>query len=157
MRKLGVEHFTIVLIEYYSCNNKVQLLRHERDIFDLHNKNILLNINGPHTTCVEKRQQQVKYSSKWNIKNELHYKQYQKIYQHRYYQFNKLMQELPFYNLGFIFIGILLVAKNRSIENDGIKSVKFIRICVLICKNGAVNTLKANKTTLFLQIIFFLR
>ena len=99
MRKLGSEHFKIVFIEYYSCNNKDQLLRRERYIFDLHNKNILLNINRPHTTFVEKRQQQIKYSSKWNIKNELHYKQYQKIYQQRYYQFNKLMQELPFYKV----------------------------------------------------------
>ena len=99
MRKLGVKHFTIVLIEYYSCNNKDQLLRRERYIFDLHNKNILLNINRPHTSFVEKRQQQVKYSSTWNIKNELHYLQNQKIYQQRYYQFNKLMQELPFYKV----------------------------------------------------------
>ena len=50
---------------------------------------------------------------------------------------------LKLYNLGFIFIGILLVAQNGSIEKYVKKSVKFIRICVLICKNGAVNILKA--------------
>ena len=30
MRKLGIDNFKIVLIEEYSCNNKEQLLRHER-------------------------------------------------------------------------------------------------------------------------------
>ena len=55
MRKLGVENFTIVLIECYSCSNKEQLFRREWYIFDLHEKNILINSNRPHTTCVEKK------------------------------------------------------------------------------------------------------
>ena len=32
MRKIGIEHFKIVLIEEHSCTNKDQLLHHERYI-----------------------------------------------------------------------------------------------------------------------------
>ena len=85
-------------------------MKRERYIFDLHDQQVLLNINRPHTTCIEKRQQQVKYTRKWTINNEIQYKQYQKIYQEnnrlyfktyskKYYHFNKLMQELPFYKV----------------------------------------------------------
>ena len=110
MRKLGLQNFTLVLIEDYSCSNKEQLLHRERYIFDLHDKQILLNKNRPYTTCVEKRQQHVKYSRKWNINNELYYKQYQKTYKQnnklqmrayslKYKEHQRLMQELPFYRV----------------------------------------------------------
>ena len=121
MRKLGVNNFKIVLVEYYPCNSKDQLLRRERHIFDLHDKQILLNSNRPHTTCIERLQQirnwqmdnkeyhtnqkklwhtnnknyhnnQIKL---WFVKNRL----YRKIYMRKYKEHQKIMQELPFYKV----------------------------------------------------------
>ena len=110
MRKIGIHNFTIVLIEDYPCQNKMQLLRRERYHFELYDKQILLNSNRPFITCVEKEQLQskckkiwyinnrslhIKKTKQWKQNNKLHVKKY---YQ-KYYQFNKLMQELPFYKV----------------------------------------------------------
>ena len=106
MRKLGIDNFKIVLIEEYPWSNKDQLLRRERYIIELHNKQILLNINRPNRTNIERLQQM----KNWHIDNkEYHAKQVKlwsinnktrvKIYKQKYYQFNKIMQELPFYKI----------------------------------------------------------
>ena len=107
MRKLGIEHFTIVLIEEYSCNNKEQLLRRERYILELHNKQVLLNKNRPHRTFIEKKQQCSEINKIWHINNkEYHNKQITdsklnnklriKIYNIKYNEHQKIMMELPF-------------------------------------------------------------
>ena len=121
MRELGITNFTIVLIENYPCSSKEHLLRRERHVFDLHDKQILLNSNRPHTTCIERLQQirnwqmdnkeyhtnqkklwhtnnknyhnnQIKL---WFVKNRL----YRKIYMQKYKEHQKIMQELPFYKV----------------------------------------------------------
>ena len=106
MRKLGIEYFTIVLIEEYPCSNKDQLLRRERYILELHNKQILLNKNRPNRTNIERLQQM----RNWHIDNKEYHANQMKLwfinnktrvkkYKQKYYQFNKLMQELPFYKI----------------------------------------------------------
>ena len=106
MRKLGIHNFVIVLIEDYPCSNKNQLFRRERYILELHDKQILLNKNRPNRTNIERLQQM----KNWHIDNkEYHTNQMKlwfinnktrvKIYKQKYYQFNKLMQELPFYKV----------------------------------------------------------
>ena len=106
MRKLGIEYFTIVLIEEYPCSNKDQLLRRERYILELHNKQILLNKNRPNITDIERLQQM----RNWHIDNKEYHANQMKLwfinnktrvkkYKQKYYQFNKLMQELPFYKI----------------------------------------------------------
>ena len=65
MQKIGIEHFKIVLIEEHSCNNKDQLLRHERHILELHDKQVLLNKNRPNITNIERLQQM----RNWRIDN----------------------------------------------------------------------------------------
>ena len=106
MRKIGLHNFTAVLIEDYPCQNKMQLLRRERYHFELYDKQILLNKNRPKRTNIERLQQMKnwhidnkEYHAKqvklWSINNKLHVKKYKQ----KYYQFNKLMQELPFYKI----------------------------------------------------------
>ena len=50
MRELGIHNFNIVLIEYYKCTTKDELLCHE-----LYDKKILLNSNRPIITSLEKK------------------------------------------------------------------------------------------------------
>ena len=106
MRKLGAHNFVIVLIEDYPCSNKNQLFRRERYILELHDNKILLNKNRPNRTNIERLQQMrnwrldnKEYHSKlnklWYKNNKLHRKKYFQ----KYNQFNKLMQELPFYRV----------------------------------------------------------
>ena len=110
MHELGMCNFKIVLIEHYPWNNKDELLRRERYYFEIYDKNILLNSNRPIISNVEKKQDNNKYCKIWHIKNKNYHiqqmKTYQqnnklqlKIYNQKYYQFNKLMQELPFYKV----------------------------------------------------------
>ena len=95
MRKYGTKYFHIVLIRNYPCTNKEELVKEERKEFELYNKNVLLNIHRPCTTLVEKRQDNIIRCKTYRQNNELQLK----IYRHKYYQFNKLMQELPFYGV----------------------------------------------------------
>ena len=44
-RIIGIEHFYIILIKYFSCNNKEELFREERLEYDkINNKNILSSV-----------------------------------------------------------------------------------------------------------------
>ena len=121
MRELGLENFTIVLIEDYSCNSKDQLLRRERYIFDLHDKQVLLNSNRPIVTCVERiqynkknckiwynnnREHGINKAKNWYLNNKLHVKNRHlnnrlqiKIYKQKYNEHQKIMMELPFYRV----------------------------------------------------------
>ena len=81
MHKLGIHNFSIILIKDYPCCNKEQLLQRERFYFDLYNNdNILLNLNRPSITCVEKKQltkiwntRNREYSKIWHINNREHH------------------------------------------------------------------------------------
>ena len=106
MRKIGLENFTIVLIECYSCSNKEQLLRRERYILDLHNKQILLNKNRPNMTKIERLQQMriwhthnKNYHLQQTKKKKKNNKLQLKIYNINYNEHQKIMQELPFYRV----------------------------------------------------------
>ena len=82
MHELGMHNFNIVLIENYSCNNREELLKHERYYFDIHNKDILLNSNKPCTSLIEKQQQNVKCSKIWHVNNR-EYKKEKVMIQHK--------------------------------------------------------------------------
>jgi hypothetical protein len=110
MRKIGVDNFKIVLFEYCSCNSKDELLRRERYIFDIHDKNILLNSNRPSTTYVEKKHDNKKNYKIWYNNNReykikqvmnryLKYRSYLITYQQKYKEHQKIMKELPFYKV----------------------------------------------------------
>jgi hypothetical protein len=110
MRKIGIHNFTIVLIEDYPCQNKMQLLRRERYYFELYDKQILLNTNRPIITRVEKKQGNNKYCKFWHANNKNYHnnqiklwfiknKLYRKIYIQKYKEYQKIMQELPFYRV----------------------------------------------------------
>ena len=121
MRELGITNFTIVLIENYPCSSKEHLLRRERHVFDLHDKQILLNSNRPIVSSIEKKQQirnwqmdnkeyHANQMRNWRIYNKeyhtnqmklwfLNNKTYHNECCRKYYYFNKLMQELPFYRI----------------------------------------------------------
>jgi hypothetical protein len=108
MRKLGVDNFKIVLIEEYSCSNKDQLLRRERYILELHDKQKLLNSNKPHTTCIEKIYQKRECVKIWYNNNKTYklnkckiWRENNKQYNQKYNEHQKLMQELPFYKVKF--------------------------------------------------------
>ena len=109
-RKLGINNFKIVLIEYCSCNSKDELLKRECYIFDIHDKNILLNSNRPSTTYIEKKNDNIKYCKFWYTNNKNYHnnqmklwfiknKLYRKIYIQKYKDHQKIMQELPFYRV----------------------------------------------------------
>ena len=117
MNKLGVQNFKIILIENYACASKDELLKRERYYIEIHDKNILLNLNRPIINSIEKKQltkiwntknkkyykiwhaknkeYQNEQNGKWHLNNKLHFK----IYKQKYHQFNILMQELPFYRV----------------------------------------------------------
>ena len=85
MNKLGMCNFKIIL----------KLLKRERYYIEIHDKNILLNLNRPiinsiekhhqHRQCdklwyIENREYKIKESKKWHLNNKLHVKRYkQKI------------------------------------------------------------------------------
>ena len=121
MHELGVHNFSIVLIENYSCNNREELWKRERYYSNIHNKDILLNSNRACTSFIEKQQQNVKCSKIWYVNNREYKKeklmiQYKnnkqqrkiyveknklrtKIYYQKYYEHNRIVQELPFYKI----------------------------------------------------------
>ena len=76
----------------------------------MYDKNILLNSNRPHITCVEKKQDNNKHYKTWYNKNKdykikqvmnryLKNRSYLITYQQKYNEYNKLTQELPFYRV----------------------------------------------------------
>ena len=73
MRKYGPKYFHIVLIRYYSCSNKEELLKEERKEFESYDKNILLNIYRPSITCVEKQQLNTKCCKTWYVNNKTYH------------------------------------------------------------------------------------
>ena len=110
MRELGITNFTIVLIENYPCSSKEHLLRRERHVFDLHDKQILLNSNRPIVSSIEKKHDNNKYYKLWYNNNReykkkqvmnryLKYRSYLITYQQKYNEYQKIMQELPFYRV----------------------------------------------------------
>ena len=50
MNKLGICNFKIILIENNACASKNELLKRERYCIEIHDKNILLNLNRPSDT-----------------------------------------------------------------------------------------------------------
>ena len=121
MRNIGINNFNIVLIEYYPCNNREELVQRERYHYKKIDKKILLNKNRPTLTIDELKN----YKNDWyknNIEhvercrknwiqnNMLHNiqikknwynnnKQYIVDKRKKYHQHNKLMKELPFYRV----------------------------------------------------------
>ena len=110
MRKYGPKYFHIVLIRNYPCTSKEELIKEERREFDLYNKNVLLNIYRPYINSIEKQELNAKCKKIWHTNNKNYHneqtkqwrqnnKLHVKIYKQKYYHFNKLMQELPFYKV----------------------------------------------------------
>ena len=92
MRKYGTKYFHIVLIKNYPCTNKEELVKEERKEFDLYDKNVLLNMNRPKITNIERLQ----LKQKWNTNNKIYFKiwkqnnkLYVKTYRQKHYQFKK--------------------------------------------------------------------
>ena len=110
MRKYGPKYFHIVLIRNHSCTSKEELLKEERKEFELYDKNILLNINRPIVSSIEKQELNAKNSKTWyNNNKEYRIKQVMNRYlqnrsylitrMRKYDEHNKLMKELPFYRV----------------------------------------------------------
>ena len=92
MRKIGIEHFHIILIKYVSCENREELLREERNEYDKINKNFILNKNLPYIYKNEYYKNNRNKIIQINIKSEIKNKKRVREYKKKYYEIKNILK-----------------------------------------------------------------
>ena len=86
IRNIGIQHFKIILLHDYPCDNKAELLWKEREEMEKYDKNKLLNNKRSIITKEEKKVQKKENDTKnYELK-----KEYYQVKKHAYYLQNKI-------------------------------------------------------------------